>query len=130
MLDERDLQAIAKLIDTSVRESEARTAEKIDTAINTAIKESEARTAEKIDTAIKESEARTAEKIKESEDRMKALMEGYFEPKFNLLADQFQLIQDKMVLLDDLVKRDDRLDVLEAVVKRHSREIEKLKKAQ
>ncbi len=118
MLDERDLQAIAKLIS----ESEARTAEKI--------KESEARMTERMDTAVKGLEARTAEKIKESEARMIALMEGYFEPKFNLLADQFQLIQDKMVLLDDLVKIDERLDVLEAVVKRHSHEIEKLKKAQ
>jgi len=103
MLDEKDLQAIAKMIG----DSEARTAAK-----------------------ISESEVRMSQKISESESRMIAVMEAYFDPKFNLLADQVKLIQEKLVAAGDLEERDERLDVLEAVVKRHSREIEKLKKAQ
>ncbi len=98
--------------------------------IDTSIRVSEARTVERIDTAIRDSEARTVERISQSEFRMMAMMEAYFDPKFNLLADQIKLLQDKMITADDLVERDDRLDVLEAVVKRHSREIEELKKAQ
>lgn len=103
MLDERDLQAIAKMIG----DSEARTAEKIDAL-----------------------EARTGENISDSEARMMAMMEAYFEPKFNLLADGQKLIQEKMVSVEALNRIEERLDVLEAVVKRHSREIEELKKAQ
>ena len=105
MLDERDLQAIAKMIG----DSEARTAEKI--------RALEARTDEKF-AAL---EASTAEKISESEAHMMAMMEAHFDPKFNLLADVLKLIQEDT---------EDRVDVLEAVVQRHSREIEALKKAQ
>jgi len=111
MLDEKDLQAIAKLINTSVSESEARMAEKIDTAIG-------------------QSEARTAEKIGQSEARMMVMMESYFEPKFNLLEDQIRLIQEKLIPAEVQDETEARLDALEAVVRRHSREIEKLKKAQ
>ncbi len=92
MLDERDLQAIAKMIG--------------------------------------DSEARTAEKISASEARMMALMEAYFEPKFSLLADGQKLIREKMLPVEAWDETEERLDVLEAVVKRHSREIENLKRAQ
>ncbi len=66
----------------------------------------------------------------ESEARMMVMMEGYFEPKFNLLEEQIKLIQEKLIPAEALDETEARLDVLEAVVKRHSREIEKLKKAQ
>ncbi len=66
----------------------------------------------------------------ESEARMMVMMESYFDPKFNLLAEQIKLIQEKMIPAEALDDTEERLDVLEAVVRRHSREIEKLKKAQ
>lgn len=114
MLDERDLQAIAKMIG----DSEARTAEKI--------RALEARTDEKF-AAL---EASTAEKISESEAHMMAMMEAHFDPKFNLLADVLKLIQERLGSVEALEDTEDRVDVLEAVVQRHSREIEALKKAQ
>ena len=61
MLDERDLQAIAQLIDSKLQESEQRTSQLIDSKL----KESEQRTMG----AIKESEQRTMGAIKESEQR-------------------------------------------------------------
>ena len=71
---------------------------------------------------------------KEDLDRVlvesKIMQEGYFDPKFGLLGDQLKLVQEKMLPMEALDDAEDRLDVLEAVVKRHSREIEKLKKAQ
>lgn len=103
MLDEKDLQAIAKMIG----DSEARTAEKISV-----------------------SEARTAEKIGDSEARLMAMMEACFDPKFNLLADALKLIQERLGSVEDLENVEERVDVLETVVQRHSREIETLKKAQ
>lgn len=71
---------------------------------------------------------------KEDLDRVlvesKIMQEGYFDPKFGLLGDQLKLVQEKMLPMEALDDAEDRLDVLEAIVKRHSREIEKLKKAQ
>lgn len=71
---------------------------------------------------------------KEDLDRVlvesKVMQEGYFSPQFGLLADGLKLVQEKMLPMEALEDVEDRLDVLEAVVKRHSREIEKLKKAQ
>ncbi|WP_300758114.1 hypothetical protein, partial [uncultured Oscillibacter sp.] len=61
---------------------------------------------------------------------MMALMEAYFEPKFDLLAEQIKLIQEKQVPMETMEQTEDRLDVLEAVVKSHSAEIRRLKKAQ
>lgn len=51
-------------------------------------------------------------------------------PRFNLLADGQKLIQEKLLPAEALDIVEDRADVLEAVVKLHSSEIEKLKKAQ
>lgn len=60
----------------------------------------------------------------------KIMQEGYFDPKFGLLGDQLKLVQEKMLPMEALDDAEDRLDVLEAVVKNHSREIRELKKAQ
>lgn len=56
------------------------------------------------------------------------LMETYFDPKFNALADGLELLKERTVNQEDVEEAADRIDVLEAVVKVHSREIEKLKK--
>ena len=98
MLDKKDLQAIAQLIKAQVDPINDR----LDTLERTM--------------ATKEDLADT-----------KVLMAAYFDPKFGLLADQMKLIQEKQIPAEALDDAEDRLDVLEAVVKRHSREIEKLK---
>ena len=71
---------------------------------------------------------------KEDLDRVlvesKIMQEGYFGPQFGLLADGLKLVQEKMLPMEALDDAEDRLDVLEAVVKTHSREIRELKKAQ
>lgn len=107
MLDEKDLQAIAGLMDEKIGASEARMAKKIE-----------------------DSEVRMTEKIQDSEGRMLAMMEAYFEPRFNLLGDQIKLIQEKLTPSERVERLEDRLDVVETVAKQHSREIETLKKAQ
>ena len=114
MLDEKDLQAIASLMDEKIQASEARMIEKIEA--------SEARMTERMET-----------RAQEAESRMMAMMEAYFEPRFNLLGDQIKLIQEKMIpaeALEDLENLKDRVDVLETAVKEHSQEIKALKKAQ
>lgn len=66
---------------------------------------------------------------KEIMHEVNLLMESYFDPKFNALADAMELLKEKTVSREDMEEAADRIDVLEAVVKIHSREIEKLKKS-
>ena len=125
MLDERDLQAIAQLIDSKLQESEQRTAQLIDSKL----KESEQRTMG----AIKESEQRTTGAIKESEQRTMqgaaALMESYFEPKFQLLAEGIQSLQETQIPRERFENLEEEVAFLHTIVRQHSREIEKLKHA-
>lgn len=100
MLDEKDLQAIAQLL----------TAQEM-----------------RIDSKLKQQKA---EILEESAKQTMVLMESYFGPKFNLLAEKMDSIEDKLTPAEALEDIEDRLDILEATTKRNSREIEKLKKAQ
>ena len=106
MLDERDLQAIAQLIDSKLKESEQRTMG-----------------------AIKESEQRTMGAIKESEQGAAALMESYFEPKFQLLAEGIQSLQETQIPRERFENLEEEVAFLHTIVRQHSREIEKLKHA-
>ena len=114
MLDERDLQAIAQLIDSKLQESEQRTAQLIDSK-------------------LKESEQRTMGAIKESEQRTMqgaaALMESYFEPKFQLLAEGIQSLQETQISRERFENLEEEVAFLHTIVRQHSREIEKLKHA-
>lgn len=140
MLDERDLQAIAQLIDSKLQESEQRTVQLIDSKLQ----ESEQRTAQLIDSKLKESEQRTMGAIKESEQRTMgaikeseqrtmqgaaALMESYFEPKFQLLAEGIQSLQETQIPRERFENLEEEVAFLHTIVRQHSREIEKLKHA-
>ena len=140
MLDERDLQAIAQLIDSRLQESEQRTSQLIDSRLQ----ESEQRTAQLIDSKLKESEQRTMGAIKESEQRTMgaikeseqrtmqgaaALMESYFEPKFQLLAEGIQSLQETQIPRERFENLEEEVAFLHTIVRQHSREIEKLKHA-
>ena len=129
MLDERDLQAIAQLIDSKLQESEQRTVQLIDSKLQ----ESEQRTAQLIDSKLKESEQRTMGAIKESEQRTMqgaaTLMESYFEPKFQLLAEGIQSLQETQIPRERFENLEEEVAFLHTLVRQHSREIEKLKHA-
>ena len=129
MLDERDLQAIAQLIDSKLQESEQRTVHLIDSKLQ----ESEQRTSQLIDSKLKESEQRTMGAIKESEQRTMqgaaALMESYFEPEFQLLAEGIQSLQETQIPRERFENLEEEVAFLHTIVRQHSREIEKLKHA-
>ena len=86
MLDERDLQAIAQIIDSKIQESEQR--------MTTKIQESEQRMTAKIEASEQRMGAKIEESasqnLKEAMQGAAALMESYFEPKFNLLFENQQ----------------------------------------
>lgn len=100
MLDQQDLQAIAKLLDEKISASEARMM------------------------------AYVEEKISDSQAQTVAMMEAYFEPKFSLLGEQLSLFRAAKASAEALEELESRVDVLGAAVKQYSREIEALKKAQ
>ena len=58
---------------------------------------------------------------------VKTLLDTEVQTKFNLLAEGQEEILRRMPSEDDM---DGRLDTLEAIARKHSREIEELKKAQ
>lgn len=61
---------------------------------------------------------------------VKILIDADITPKFNLLAENQELLLERVPSRDDLELLESRLDTLELVVKKHSREIAELKKAQ
>lgn len=61
---------------------------------------------------------------------VKILLDTEVTTKFNLLAEGMEDIRRRMPSEDDMDIIDGRLDTLEAMVKKHSREIAELKKAQ
>ncbi len=100
MLEEKDLQAIAQLM----------------SAMEGRIDEKLARQKREI--------------LDEATHRMKVLLDAEVTPKFNLLAEGQEDILRRMPSEDDMDIIDSRLSTLEALVKKHSREIAALKHAQ
>ena len=82
---------------------------------------------------IQKSEDRMLGKIQESEDRavQKAMvmMEQYFDPKFNLLAENQQMILEKMVPLSRVEKIEGDVDLLKIIIRQMREEIDQLKGA-
>ena len=122
MLDERDLQAIAQLLD-------ARMDAKLE-PVRQGVDSVEPRLTGQRQELLREMEPRMDEKIRASESRMMAYFEAAVMPKFDLLADGIQALQEKMPSRERFEEVEDRLDALEAAVRLHSKEIAGLKKAQ
>ena len=126
MLDENDLRAIAKLISDSESRMTSRMTEEIAA--------SEARMTASMDEKLSASEARLKTWVDEQDSAAQshtlALMEAYFDPKFKLMGEKIDLLEEKMVTFEDLEDIESRLNVLELLTRRNAREIEKLKKAQ
>lgn len=83
---------------------------------------------------MKDMEDRLDTKIAETgQDIMRnvsVLMEQEFRPQFNLLAENQQIILEKLAPLDDLEVLETRVSALEAMVKKINRELAQLKKVQ
>ena len=122
MLDERDLQAIAQLLD-------ARMDAKLE-PVRQGVDSVEPRLTGQRQELLREMETRMDEKIRASESRMMAYFKAAVMPKFDLLADGIQALQEKMPSRERFEEVEDRLDALEAAVRLHSKEIAGLKKAQ
>lgn len=70
------------------------------------------------------------QQIKESENRMMAYFDAAVMPKFDLLADGIQNIQEKMVPMSRVEALEDDVALLKQVIRSMNKEISELKKAQ
>lgn len=107
MLDERDLQMIAKLLGDQKKE------------------------------IMEETTQMLAGQKKEIMHEVVALMEMEVRPKFDLLVEKMDLLAEKFLSPEEMEDLDSRVDALEAVTRRNvreigriSKELEDLKKAQ
>lgn len=104
MIDQEMLQAVGKLMD-----------DKLDAQ------------RKEIKSDLKEQKS---EIMQEVSQQLNLMIENYFDPRFNLLAEQLQTVTEKLAQLDDLEVMDTRITALEAMVKKINRELKELKKAE
>lgn len=103
MLDEKDLQAIAQLLSGLEQRMDQKLTQQ------------------------------KQEILEESAASMRVMLESFVDPKFNLLADQLTGIQKRLDVLPDpdlMAKVQDELDLHHEMLKIHTDEIKRLKKAQ
>ena len=104
MLEEKDLQAIAQLMEKQKQEIMSETKGLLS--------------------------QQKQEILDETTQRMTVLLDTEVTPKFNLLAENQSIMMEKLERLDDIEVMDTRITALEAMVKKLNRDVEKLKKAQ
>nr|DAQ03424.1 MAG TPA: VASP tetramerization domain protein [Caudoviricetes sp.] len=104
MLEEKDLQAIAQLMERQKQDIMSETKGLL--------------------------AQQKQEILDETTQRMKVLLDTEVTPKFNLLAENQSIMMEKLERLDDIEVMDTRITALEAMVKKLNRDVEKLKKAQ
>lgn len=104
MLEEKDLQAIAQLMERQKQDIMSETKGLL--------------------------AQQKQEILDETTQRMKVLLDTEVTPKFNLLAENQSIMMEKLERLDDMEVMDTRITALEAMVKKLNRDVEKLKKAQ
>lgn len=66
----------------------------------------------------------------ESEKRMMVMMESYFDPKFNLLSEKIDVLEEKLAPKSRVQALEDEMAFMKTVVSAMSKEIQELKKAQ
>ena len=137
MLDERDLQMIAKLLGDQKREIVEETSRALADQKKEIMEETSRALADQKKEIMEETSRMLADQKTEIMHEVVALMEVEVRPKFGLLVEKMDLIAAKFLPPEEVEDLDSRVDVLEAVTRRNVREIgriskemEDLKKAQ
>lgn len=126
MLEQKDLQAITEMI----QGMEAHIGQKLEEQKREIMSETRgllAQQKDELQNLIKAEISTAEQRIAKS---TVALMDAEFSHRFNLLAENQQIMLEKLDRLDDMEVMDTRITALEAMVKKLNREMEKLKKAQ
>lgn len=107
MLDEKDLQAIAQMMDTKLSQQKR----------------------EILDETSQQMQSMRAEILDETTHRMKVLLDTEVQTKFNLLAEGQQNILDKLVSRSRVEELEDEVKFLKSVVRQINEEVQALKRA-
>ena len=129
MLDEKDLQAIAQLM----AGLEQRMEQKLSQQKQEIAGEVQSLMAQQKQEITGEVKSLMAQQKLEIIGEMKVLLEAEVTPKFNLLADGLAAVNEKLKALPDpelMDKMQDELDLHHQMLKIHTDEIKRLKKAQ
>ena len=134
MLDEKDLQAIAQLMDQKLAQQRQEILGETNNLMDQKLAQQKQEILGETNNLIDQKLARQKQEIlSETAHQMKTLIDLEVTPKFNLLAEGLQNVNDRLDRLttpEEFEIMDSRMDTLELVVKKHSREIAELKKAQ
>ena len=68
--------------------------------------------------------------LEESAANMRVMIESYFQPQFNLLAESIKSIEEKMIPRSEIEELHNEIDFLKMVVRSLSQDVAELKKAQ
>ena len=126
MLDKNDLQAIGELIHAEVSASEKRMTQKIadsETRMTQKIADSEARTAKKIEEACRNA-------VRDAVSQAIAYSENTVETKLDLIKEGLDLALETHIPVERIERIEEDVLTLQSVVRRHSGELDRLKKAQ
>ena len=113
VLDERDLQMIAKLLGDQKKEIMEETSRML---------------GDQKKEIMEETSRMLADQKTEIMHEVVALMEVEVRPKFDLLAEKMDLLAEKFLPPEEVEDLDSRVDVLEAVTRRNVREIGRISK--
>ena len=133
MLDEKDLQAIAQLMDLKMAQQKQEIIGELDVRMGAKLTQQKSEITGDLDAKLTALESRMDDKLSAFRQETVAMMEAYFDPKFELLADGLAAINEKLKALPDpdlLDRMQEELDLHHELLKQHTREIKALKKAQ
>ncbi|MBE7004092.1 MAG: hypothetical protein E7425_07385 [Ruminococcaceae bacterium] len=119
MLDKNDLQAIAELITAS----EERIKAEMGARMSAEIAASEERTAKRIEEASRQA-------VRDAVSQAVAYSEGAVETKLDAIREGLDLALEVHIPVERIDRIEENITALKVVVRKHSEDIEKLKKAQ
>lgn len=127
MLEEKDLQAIAQLMDARISASEERMAQRMDEKLEVQRQSILRDVSAMIDQKL---ERQKDEILDEAAHRMKVLLDTEVTMRFNLLAEGQEEILRRMPTEEDMELIDSRITTLEIAVKKLNRRVAGLRPAQ
>lgn len=141
MLDEKDLQAIAQLMDGRIQDLETRLDAKLETELETKLETKLAAYTQLMDSRIQDLETRLETKLEtklnakleaatqDITSQLMAYIEAAVTPKFDLLADGFKLHNETKASVEQVEAPEEELAFVKQLTEANTRDIAALKKA-
>lgn len=126
MLDEKDLQAIAQLMAQQKQEIIG----ELDVRMDAKMAQQKTDITGELDAKLSALETRMDDKLDSFKQETVAMMEAYFDPKFELLAEGQKTLLETLAPKNRVEQLEEEVDILKTVIRSLSRDVAELKKAQ